>query len=314
MVNSMKRIQYNRYGGPELMRVEDFELPAPGKGEVAVQVKFAAINPIDWKLRNGLMKIVTGKVFPRSMGMDFSGLVTAVGVGVTRLQAGDAVFGLARFKESGAFGQAVITKEIFLAKKPDGVSFEDAACLGTPGVTAWNGLIDKAKLQAGQHVFINGCAGAVGEAAVQIARLLGATVSGSCSTRDMERARALGVQTVYDYRATDLSTIATRFDVVYDTAATMTVSAGLAILRQGGVFLDLNPGPGKFIRALFDRRLKPIIGSPRADILEKLASAAQESRFKIPIGETVALSGAIQLITELEKGRKLGGKGLVAMG
>lgn len=309
----MKRIQYNRYGGPELMRVDDFELPAPGKGEVAVKVKFAAINPIDWKLRSGVMKIVTGKAFPRAMGMDFSGVVTAVGAGVKRFQVGDAVFGLARFKESGALGQAVITKEMFLAKKPEGVSFEDAACLGTPGVTAWNGLIDKAKLQPGQNVFINGCAGAVGEAAVQIARMFGANVFGSCSARDMARAKSVGVQIVYDYRATDLSKIATRFDVVYDTAASMDVSAGLAMLAPGGVFLDLNPGPGKFIRAIFDRRLKPIIGSPRADILEKVAAAAKENKFSIPIGETVSLNGAIQLITELEKGRKLGGKGIVAM-
>jgi NADPH:quinone reductase-like Zn-dependent oxidoreductase len=308
-----ERIQYNSYGGPDVMRVEDFELFAPGYGEVAVRVKFAAINPIDWKLRGGQMKIVTGRVFPRAMGMDFSGIVTAVGASVTRLKAGDAVFGLARFKESGALGQAVVTKETFLAKKPDSVSFEDAACLGTPGVTAWNGLIDKAKLHADQHVFINGCAGAVGEAAVQIARLFGAIVSGSCSARDMERAKSLGVQTVYDYRTMDLSTIAARFDVVYDTAATMTMSAGMAMLRQSGVFLDLNPGPGKFIRAVFDRRLKPIIGSPRAEILEKLADAARENKFKIPIGEVVSLNAAIQLITELEKGRKLGGKGIVAM-
>lgn len=309
----MKRIQYSKYGGPELMRVDDFELPAPGTGEVAVRVKFAAINPIDWKLRDGQMKIVTGRTFPRAMGMDFSGIVTAVGPGVTRLKMGDAVFGLARFKESGALGQAVVTKETFLAKKPDNISFEDAACLGTPGVTAWNGLIDKAKLQAGQHVFVNGCAGAVGEAAVQIARLFGATVSGSCSARDVERARSLGVQIVYDYRTTDLSAISTRFDVVYDTAATMTVSAGVALLRQGGVFLDLNPGIGKFVRAIFDRRLKPVIGSPRAEILEKLADAAREGKFRIPIGETVPLNAAVQLITELERGRKLGGKGLVAM-
>lgn len=309
----MKRIQYSKYGGPELMQVEVFELPAPGKGEVTVRVKFAAINPIDWKLRSGEMKIVTGRAFPRAMGMDFSGIVTAIGPGVTRLKMGDAVFGLARFKESGALGQAVVTKEAFLAKKPDNISFEDAACLGTPGVTAWNGLIDKAKLQAGQHVFVNGCAGAVGEAAVQIARLFGATVSGSCSARDVERARSLGVQTVYDYRATDLSTITTRFDVVYDTAATMTVSAGVALLRQGGVFLDLNPGIGKFVRAIFDRRLKPVIGSPRAEILEKLADAAGGGKFRILIGETVPLNAAVQLITELERGRKLGGKGLVAM-
>ena len=225
-----KRIQYSRYGGPELMRVEDFQLAAPGKGEVAVQVKFAAINPIDWKLRNGQMKIVTGEAFPRAMGMDFSGTVIGVGAGVTRHKAGDAVFGLARFKESGALGEAVVTKDDFLATKPENISFEAAACLGTPGVTAWNGLIDKAKLRTGQHVFINGCAGAVGEAAVQIAQLFGAVVSGSCSARDMERATSLGVQHIYDYRTSDLSKITTRFDVVYDTATTMTVSDGLAML------------------------------------------------------------------------------------
>lgn len=309
----MKRIQYHNYGGPEQMKIEDFEPISPGKGEVAVRVKFSAINPIDWKIRNGQMKIVTGKTFPRAMGMDFSGVVTAVGAEVRHLKVGDPVFGLARLKECGALGQSVVTKEIFLAKKPDSISFEDAACLGTPGVTAWNGLVDKAKLQAGQHVFINGCAGAVGEAAVQIAKLCGAVVSGSCSARDIERMKSLGVQTVYDYRTTDLSKIAARFDVVYDTAATMTVSAGKALLRQDGILLDLNPSPGKFIRAIFDRSLKIVLCSAHTEILEKIANAAHEGKFRMPIGETVPLRGAISLITELEQGRKLGGKGVVAM-
>lgn len=309
----MKRIQYHTYGGPEVMRVEDFDLPPPGEGEVAVSVSFAAINPIDWKLRSGQMKIVTGKKFPRAMGMDFSGTVLSVGPGVTRLKVGDAVFGLARFKESGAFAEAVITKEAFLTHKPDDVSFEEAACLGTPGITAWNGLIDKARLQAGQQVFINGCAGAVGEAAVQIALMHGAIVSGSCSARDIQRAKTLGVQTVYDYRNTQVSSIAVQFDVVYDTAATLAVSTGVAMLRPGGVFLDLNPGPGKFIRAIFDRRLKPIIGSPRAEILDKLAKAASAGSFRIPIGISVALHDAIQLIGDIENGRKPGGKAVIEM-
>ncbi|MCO7262349.1 NAD(P)-dependent alcohol dehydrogenase [Dickeya zeae] len=309
----MKRIQYRKYGGPELMQIEDFSLQAPAKGEVTVRVKFAAINPIDWKLRSGKMKLITGRAFPRTMGMDFSGIVMAIGPEVARFKVGDAVFGLARFKESGALGQAVITKEIFLAKKPHTISFEEAACLGTPGVTAWNGLIDKAGLQPGQEVFINGCAGAVGEAAVQIAKLFGANISGSCRASDMARAAALGVQRVYDYRTTDLSAIPTRFNVVYDTAATMTVRMGISMLCPGGMFLDLTPGLGKFIKALFDRRLKPIIGSPRAEILEKVAEAAGAGKFSIPIGQMVQLDGAIQLITELELGRKLGGKGVVAM-
>lgn len=137
----MKRIQYNMYGGPELMRLDEFELAAPGQGQVAVKVKFAAINPIDWKLRNGQMKIVTGKAFPRAMGFDFAGTVTAVGPGVTRFVPGDAVFGLARFKESGALGEAVIANETALAIKPGNISFEDAACLGTPASrrgTGWS--------------------------------------------------------------------------------------------------------------------------------------------------------------------------------
>jgi NADPH:quinone reductase-like Zn-dependent oxidoreductase len=309
----MKRIQYHQYGSAAQMRLEEFELPTPGKGQVAVRVRFAAINPIDWKLRNGQMKIVTGNTFPRAMGMDLSGTVISVGPGVTRFAPGDAVFGLAPFKETGSLAEAVVTHETSLTKKPDNVSFEDAACLGTPGVTAWNGLMDKAKLMAGQHVFINGCSGAVGEAAVQIARMCKATVSGSCSAGAMERARSLGVQAVFDYQITDLSRISERFDVVYDTAATMTIAEGLGLLRERGVFLDLNPTPGKFIRSIFTRRLKPIVCTPRPDILDSLARAAREGVYRLPIGEIVPLSGAIALITALESGRKLGGKGVVAM-
>jgi NADPH:quinone reductase-like Zn-dependent oxidoreductase len=248
----MKRIQHHAYGGPETMQLEDFELETPGEGQVAVKVQFAAINPIDWKVRNGYLKMVTGKAFPRAMGSDFSGTVISVGPGVTRVKPGDAVFGLARIKESGALGSAVVTNETFLAKKPEALSFEDAACLGTPGVTAWNGLVDKAGLKAGQQVFVNGCTGAVGAAALQIARMLGAMVSGSCSAGAMQRARDLGVQTVFDYRQTDLSTIGERFDVVYDTAGTMATAVGLGLVRKDGVFLDIDPTPVKFLRSFHE--------------------------------------------------------------
>lgn len=309
----MKRIQYDRYGGADLMRLDEFELATPRKGQVAVRIRFAAINPIDWKLRNGQMKIVTGNAFPRAMGMDLSGTVISVGPGVTRFKAGDAVFGLAPFKETGALGEAVVTNETSLAKKPDNVSFEAAACLGTPGVTAWIGLMDKATPTVDQAVFINGCMGAVGETAVQIARMQGAIVSGSCSAGAMERALSVGVQTVFDYRTTDLSKLSERFDVVYDTAATMTTAVGLGLLRKGGVFLDISPTPGKFIRSIFNRRLKPIVCTPRPDILDSLARAAREGKYRLPIGEIVPLSEAIQLIAELEAGRKPGGKSLVEM-
>lgn len=309
----MKRIQYHRYGGPETMRLEDFELEDPTEGLVAVKVRFAAINPIDWKLRNGQMKIVTGNAFPRAMGMDFSGTVLSVGSGVTRLAPGDPVFGMARLKQCGAFGEAVITKQSFLVRKPDAVSFEHAACLATPGVMAWMGLVEKARLQAGNQVFVNGCAGAVGEAAVQVARMLGATVSGACGANDMERMRDLGVEHVYDYRKTDLARLDARFDVVYDTAATMSPSVGRLLLKKHGVFLDLDPAPSKFVRALLSRRFKIVICSANADNLGRVALAASHGQLQLPIGAIVPLPEAARLISDVESGKKIGGKGVIAM-
>lgn len=311
---TIKRIKYDRYGGPEVMRLASFEPSSPGHDEVLVQVKFAAINPIDWKLRNGVMKIVTGRKFPRGMGMDFSGVVIAVGSRVTRFEPGMHVFGLAPFKQSGALAQQVVTKEALLAQKPAGLSFEQAACLGTPATTAWNGLVDKAELVEGRQVFINGCAGAVGEAAVQIATMFGAHVSGSCSAWDVCHVSEIGVEAAYDYRTTDLTQIPERFDVVFDTAATMDIATGRSLLHPGGVFVDLNPSPGKFLRAMWDRRLKLVVATPRPSILERIGLEAEAGRFRTTVGKIVPLTDAVALITELERGAKVGGKGLVAMG
>lgn len=309
----MQRIQYDSYGGPENMYLADFDLPTPGAGEVAVKVAFAAINPIDWKQRNGEVKMVTGKRFPRALGMDLSGTVIAVGHGVTRFAPGDAVFGLARFKESGALAQSVVTRSDFLARKPHNLSFEEAACLGTPGITAWNVLLGKTALRPGAHMFVTGCGGAIGEAVAQLARVAGVTVSGSCGAGDIARMTALGLREVYDYRKTRPADIPGGFDAVLDAAAVLSVSTGMAMLRPGGVLMDLNPKVPTFLRALVDRRLKPVIASPRADILDAIAEATSQGRFRIRVGETVSLDNAIRLITELEKGRRLGGKGVVAM-
>lgn len=310
----MKRIQYRAYGGPETMRLEDYALPALAAGQVAVKVKFAATNPIDWKLRQGALKMLTGKAFPRTMGSDFSGTVSEIGVGVTRVRPGDAVFGLSRLKESGSFGEAVITNESFIAKKPDELSFEQAACLPTAGVMAWVGLVDKAGLKPGQRVFVNGCTGSVGEAVVQLAQMRGAQVSGSCGTASMRRAQDLNVFPIHDYRQTDLAAIDGRFDVVYDTAGTLPVGTGLRLLKHNGVLLDIHATPGKFFRAFLNRKLKLFFCTPRPEILDGIASAAVNGKMRMTIGKTVPLGEGIRLIADLETGRKINGKGLIAIG
>jgi len=310
----MRRIQYHRYGGPETMRLEEFELPPPQAGQVAVTVKAAAVNPIDWKVREGQLKMMTGRSFPRAMGSDFAGVVRAAGPGVTRFAPGDQVYGIAGLKPSGAFAEAVITSESHLAAMPAGLSFEQAACLATPAVMAWSGLIDRAHLQAGQRVFVNGCTGGVGEAVVQLARMCGATVAGTCSLASLPRARELGADPVYDYAATspaDLADLRGAFDVVFDTNGTLPVGAAMRMLTKTGVFLDINATPAKFLHAALARRHKIFFCEPATQILTDVACAAAGGGIRMAVGETVPLEAATGLITELEKGRKIGGKGLI---
>ena len=314
----MRRIQYHSYGGPETMRLEEFELPAPEAGQVAVTIQAASVNPIDWKLRQGQLKMMTGRSFPRAMGSDFAGIVSAVGPGVTRFKPGDHVYGMARLNESGAYAEAIVTVESYLALKPAELSFAQAALLPTGAVMAWNGLIERAQLRPGQRVFVNGATGGVGEAVVQVARMLGADVVGTTSADFLTRARELGVDPVYDYASTGPSELAQlhagAFDVVYDTSGTLPVKTAMRMLNKSGVFLDINASPAKFLHsALHRRQHKIFFCTPTTQILTDAAAAATGGSLRASVGETVPLDAAIGLITDLEKGRKIPGKGLILM-
>jgi NADPH:quinone reductase-like Zn-dependent oxidoreductase len=140
----MKRIQFHRYGGPEEMKLEDYELPALGTDEILVRVKAASVNPVDWKIRQGAMKFMTGKKFPRGMGLDFSGVIERVGSGIKRFKAGDEVFGATPVKTAGSFAETLITQEKLATKKPAGLSHEEAATLSVAGTTALISLTRKA--------------------------------------------------------------------------------------------------------------------------------------------------------------------------
>ena len=304
----MKRIQYHRYGGPEEMRLEDFEVPPLRSGQISVRVRAASVNPIDWKVRNGGLKFVTGSRFPRGMGNDFSGIVGAMGPDVSRLKPGDEVFGTARFREAGSFADVLITNEKLAAVKPAALSFEQAACLPVAYVTAWRGLFDKAHMKAGQFVFVHGCLGAVGRAVVQLAKMNGARVAGSCSTASMEEARQLGVDPVLDYASDELLAMKNRFDIVYDTAGTLSMRDALSLLVPHGVFLDINPSPKKFFQGLLTRRYKLTSGNQTPETLAEIAAAATEGKLKAVIGKTVPLEEAIPAIMNLEKNRMPKGK------
>lgn len=296
----MKKIQYSRYGGPEELRLDDVPLPDPGKGEVRVAVGAASVNPMDGKIRRGEMKFLSGFRFPRGLGHDFAGVVDAVGPGVTRFKPGDAVIGLTSIPKAGAMADYVLAEVKNMWAKPEGVPFAEAAALTLVGITAWNALILEGRLAAGQTVFINGCVGAVGRSAVQIAVHAGARVAGSCSAGDLAEAGALGVEAV-DYLALDVDAFAGRFDLVFDTAGALSLKQCGVLLKPGGVSLHIVPDFGKWLGSLVSRRHRLVFGTPSRDAFEGIARAATLGVLVPAIARTVPLSQAIPALAELER-------------
>lgn len=305
----MKRIQYHQYGGPDVMLLEDFEPARPGVGEVLVRVRAAAANPYDWKIRNGEMKIMTGRKFPQAVGHDFAGVIDAVGPGVTGFGVGDEVLGAATIRDGGAFAEMVVADAKGVVTKPAELSFEEAAAIPTVGVAALQALVNKGKLQPGQAVFVHGCLGGVGRAAVQIALTRAAAiVGGSCRVGAMRDARDLGVAPVVEFGVVP-TTLKGQFDIVLDTVGTLSRETSRMLVKPGGRIVDIVPSAGKFIRSVLPGPYRVMIAERSAKDLEELARACAQGVLRLPIAQTVPLSDAIAALTELEcNNRPKGGK------
>jgi NADPH:quinone reductase-like Zn-dependent oxidoreductase len=214
----MKALVRHRYGGPEVLRLEDVEKPALEDDRVLVRVRASSINKADWHQLRGwprvMRPLIGGTLRPKDsqIGTDFAGVVEAVGKDVTDLAPGDEVFG----GRSGAFAEYV--SAINVVRKPTNVTFEEAATMGIAGLTALQGLRDHGRLQPGERVLVNGASGGVGTLTVQIAKSLGAHVTAVCSTRNVEQTRALGAERVLDYTHEDFTRESERYDLIVDVA------------------------------------------------------------------------------------------------
>lgn len=214
----MKAIVRDTYGGPEVLRVEDVSPPTCGDDGVLVRVHAASANAGDWHLLRGTplpFRLVAGLTKPRYkiIGNDFAGVVEAVGRKVTQFQPGDEVYGDVSRCGFGAYAEYVVARESALALKPANLSFEEAAAVPTAGCTALQGL-RKGNIQPAQKVLIHGAAGGVGTFAVQIAKALGAEVTGVCRTRNLEVVRAIGADDVLDYTKTDFATTGEKYGLI----------------------------------------------------------------------------------------------------
>lgn len=308
----MERLEYDRYGGPELVHLASFTLPQPQDNQVVVRVAAASINPVDWKIRGGDMKILTGSKFPRAMGSDFAGTVEAVGPKVSDLLPGDAVVGTVPMKASGAFAPMLITTRDLVVKKPDSLSFAEAASLPVAGVTAWLILVKYAGLVRGQKLFINGATGAVGHAAIAIARGIGAEVTGRVGPQSIAQAQSLGLSHALDYTKPLPTTLDGAFDVVFDANGSLSIGDGDRLIKRGGKVFDIAPTKWKFLKALVSRSRKVVIANVKAENLQPVVDLAAASKLAIPVVQTVSLAQAPALLAALEQGKRLNGKAVIA--
>jgi len=308
----MKRIQYSRYGGPEVLSLVDVDQPKPGRGQILVRVKAASVNPMDWKIRHGEMKVMSGSRFPRGLGHDFSGVIDAVGPGVAEFKVGDEVFGATTIREAGAFAEYVVVGTNIVALKPSSITFEHAATMTVVCTAAWIGLMGKAKLKAGQAVLITGCLGGVGRSAVQIARMQGAVVTGSCNASRREESLAVGVSEVIDYRAFDIRSYPGRFDVIFDTAGALSLRQCSSMLKKSGTSLHVVPTPRKMIGSMLSSRHNIVFANPTPESFAGISEAAEQGKLAPAIGRVVPLSKATPAIAELEKTGAPKGKLVIA--
>jgi NADPH:quinone reductase-like Zn-dependent oxidoreductase len=239
----MKAFVVSRYGKKN--GVEAVERPEPElrDGDVLVQIHAASVNPLDLKIRNGELKRILPYKLPLVLGNDLAGVVIKVGPNVQRFKPGDEVFAKPDKDRIGAFAEMIVIDENDVAKKPYALDMEQAASVPLVGLTAWQALIEKAKLQAGQKVLIHAGSGGVGTIAIQLAKHLGATVATTTSTANVPWVTSLGAHVVIDYKNNDFDTILRDYDVVLDTQGGKTLDKSLRVLKPGGKVISIAGPP-----------------------------------------------------------------------
>jgi len=266
----MKAIVYHKYGSPDVLELQEVDKPVVGDDDILVRVRASSANPLDWHFLRGkpyAMRLFSGLLRPKSnrLGVDLAGEVEAVGRNVTQFSPGDEVYGAA----NGSYAEYVCASPDALVPKPSNLSFEQAAAVPIAAWTALQFLRDKGRIQSGHKVLVNGASGGVGTFAVQIAKSLGADVTGVCSTKNVEMVRSIGADHVFDYTREDFTRGERRHDLVFDTIGNHSLFEVRRTMAADGVLLMVGGPDGRWLGPLA-YMLKTLASAPFAS--QKVAS------------------------------------------
>jgi NADPH:quinone reductase-like Zn-dependent oxidoreductase len=251
MKELMKAFVINKYGKNSKGHMTHISEPEVGQNDVLVQVHAASLNPLDFKIRNGEFKIILPYKTPLLLGHDVAGVIVKVGSSVQHFKVGDEIYSRPRDHSIGSFAECIAIHEDDVALKPKNITMEEAASIPLVGLTAWQVLVEKARLKKGQKVFIQAGSGGVGTFAIQLAKHLGATVATTTSSANSDFVKNLGADVVIDYKNEKFETILSDYDVVLNSQDAKSLEKSLSILKQGGNVLSISgPPTPEFAEAL----------------------------------------------------------------
>jgi NADPH:quinone reductase-like Zn-dependent oxidoreductase len=235
----MKAWMINSYGGPEVLQPGEVPEPDVGPNDVLISVRAASVNPIDWKMRSGETRVILKQQFPLILGNDASGIVESVGSDVQAFNPGDRVYTRPDKRRVGTFAERIAVSASDVAIMPPSLSFEQAASIPLVGLTAWQALVDLAKIQPGQKVLVHAGAGGVGTFAIQLAKHLGAYVATTASQPKHELLKTLGADLLIDYRSQDFTELISDFDLVFDLLGGREQKQSFSTLKPGGLLVSI---------------------------------------------------------------------------
>jgi len=290
-IPTMKAVVAHEYGGPEVLKFEQVPRPEPKENEALVRVIASGVNPADPLTLSGKYAREFGTHLPLVPGYDIAGIVEKTGVKVTKLKVGDAVYGYPTF--GGGWAEYVAVKEWEVAAKPKSLSFVEAAAVPMGALTAWQALVDVAKLHGGQTILIHGGSGGVGSFAVQIARVRGARVIATASTANQDLLKQLGADVTIDYTKTRFEEIAKDVDAVLDPVGKETLARSYGVVKTGGIVMSLVARPDRVELEKRGIHGAAISAHPDAEDLAEIARLIDARKIKPVVTEVLPLSEAI---------------------
>jgi NADPH:quinone reductase-like Zn-dependent oxidoreductase len=308
----MKASYILSYGGKEAVKYGDLPDPVINENQVLVEVRSVSLNPVDYKIKSGAIRFITGSKFPKILGTDYAGVIRSTGSGITGFSPGDRIYGPAPiiFGKAGSLAELMAVESKYARKIPDGMSFEDASSIPVAGLTALNGL-RKCGVKQGSTVLINGATGGVGHFAVQIAKAKGAFVTSTCRQSNSDLARKLGSDEVMGYSGEEIASIDRKFDSIFDAYGKMAFSNVCRLLKRNGVyasplFFGFSYVSAFFVRLVLGKKLTSSNLRILPEDFDEIEKLYTEKKLKPVIERTFTLENAAEAFAFAESGKPRG--------